>query len=95
MALGYGKGSQTTAHAREKNANKVGNISVFNAKSPEPMAGVVMASFQSRVRNANSSCDFTKGISLKKHQLSLANVLDSDFHKKMLRQGIGRSVQNL
>lgn len=90
MAFEIGKGANTTAFAKDKQAKRVAEISVFNAELPKPANGTLIS--KARARNANSSCDFTKGISLKNPKYSLANVLDNDFYKQRLRQGLGKSV---
>jgi hypothetical protein len=82
MAFEVGK-AQNTAYAKDKWTNRVAEISMFNAELPKEQSNVITS--LKRARNANSSCDLTKGISLRNRKLSLANVLENDFYKQRLR----------
>jgi hypothetical protein len=81
--------SKGTKRLRDRQAN----ISVFNIKSSGNM--LPSTGLHERVRNANTSCDFAKGVNLKRSQISLAAALGEDFQKDRIRNGIGRSMQNL
>lgn len=85
-AFEISKGGKSTGDAAKRHMNRMGAVSVFN-EVQKP--GSSMQTVQDRIRNANISCDFTKGTTVK---IGLANMLDKEYFNDRIRNGIGRSV---